>query len=233
MLIKIEDKDLGTVSIRINPRAKRYSLKVSDGAISGTIPSGGNEKTMIEFIETNRQKLILALQKNITKKPVLDPTYALVTNTFKVNIFSTGRTNFYTNLKDGVLYIACPDKTDFNESKVQMLLKSAIEKTLRSEAKRVLPRRIRLLAAKYDFKYKTIKINNSKSRWGSCSSNGNINLSLSLMLLPDHLIDYVLLHELCHTIELNHSDRFWNLLNTVTDNKALSLRKELKGYKML
>lgn len=58
-------------------------------------------------------------------------------------------------------------------------------------------------------KPKNVFIKNQKSRWGSCSSLGNINLNLRLGLLPDDLFEYVLVHELCHLLELNHSDRFW------------------------
>ena len=78
--------------------------------------------------------------------------------------------------------------------------------------------------------YEQLKINRSKGRWGSCSAKKHINLSCYLMLLPSHLIDYVLLHELAHMKEMNHSEKFWALLDKLTDGKAKALRKELMQF---
>ena len=98
------------------------------------------------------------------------------------------------------------------------------------EAKNYLPNRVNELASKHGLIYKKVKINNAKTRWGSCSGTNNINLTLQLMRLPNHLIDYVLLHELAHTKVKNHSVTFWNFLDTLTDNNAKKLDKELKTY---
>jgi predicted metal-dependent hydrolase len=102
------------------------------------------------------------------------------------------------------------------------------ESELRRQAKAVLPQELEQLAKKYGFQYQSVKIRKSKTRWGSCSSKKTISLSLYLMLLPPHLIEYVLLHELCHTIHMNHSPAFWALLDKSTGNKAKELRKELR-----
>ena len=101
---------------------------------------------------------------------------------------------------------------------------------LRREAKAYLPRRVNELAYMYGFNFKGLKIQSSKTRWGSCSGTNNINLSLYLMRVPEHLQDYVILHELCHTVHHNHSREFWALLDKVSNGKALALRKELRGY---
>lgn len=101
---------------------------------------------------------------------------------------------------------------------------------MRRAAKAKLPRRLAELAHLYGFKYESVKIQCSKTRWGSCSGKNSINLSLFLMLAPEHLQDYVMLHELCHTVHHNHSAQFWELMDKVTDGKAHSLRKELKEY---
>lgn len=228
---KIHDNDLGTILLRISPRATRYTLKISKGAITATMPVNGDETRMLAFIQENKEKLKVALAKH-PAQPLLTDKTEMQTASFSVHIFRSDRTNFYMTLDKEILHIACPAQTDFTDERVQKLLKSFLEKALRHEAVRLLPQRLMQLASLHKFTCTGIKIFNSKTHWGSCTPRKSINLSLSLMLLPWHLIDYVLLHELCHTVEMNHSDRFWKLMDEVTNNKSKALRKELKGYHM-
>ncbi len=106
----------------------------------------------------------------------------------------------------------------------------AEEADLRKRAKQYLPLRLSSLAEIHHFHYSGVSIRKSKTRWGSCSSKKTINLSFYLMLLPEHLADYVLLHELCHTIHMNHGPEFWKLLDSVTGGRAKLLRKELRSF---
>ena len=107
------------------------------------------------------------------------------------------------------------------------------ETMLRRKAQSILPERLKKLADLHSFSYSSVKIRKSRCRWGSCSVKKNINLSFYLMLLPDHLIEYVMLHELCHTVQMNHSPVFWALLNKYTQNRAIELRNELRNYKYM
>lgn len=229
---QIEAADLGCISLRTHPRATRYSLKITKGKIIATMPVGGDEARMLAFIRENREKLQEALRR-YPASARLDEATQLQTATFRLHIFRTPRTRFYMTLDDGILHIACPSATDFEDEATQRLLKEMLEKTLRHEARRWLPGRLEALARKHGFTFTGVKINNSKTRWGSCTMKKSINLSLSLMLLPWHLIDYVLLHELCHTEEMNHGKRFWQWMARVTEGRAEGWRKELKGKQML
>jgi len=79
----------------------------------------------------------------------------------------------------------------------------------------------------YKFKYNRISIKNQKTRWGSCSTKGNLNFNYKIALLPEKMADYIVVHELCHLYEFNHSQNFWKLVEkTVPDYKEI--RKELK-----
>ncbi len=82
--------------------------------------------------------------------------------------------------------------------------------------------------AQYGFQFKNISIKNQKTRWGSCSSKRNLNFNARIAFLPAHLADYIIVHELCHLKELNHSPAFWQLVaRVVPDHRAR--RKELRN----
>ncbi|MBC7292768.1 MAG: M48 family metallopeptidase [Thermoleophilia bacterium] len=88
----------------------------------------------------------------------------------------------------------------------------ALRKWLRKKAQAVLIPRLQALAEEQGFAVKNVTIRASRTRWASCSPRGTISLSLRLLFLPQDLVDYVLLHELCHTKQPNHSQAFWQLV---------------------
>lgn len=109
------------------------------------------------------------------------------------------------------------------------LSKEQIEE-LRRQAKATLPARVAELAKMHGLKYGRVTIRATRSKWGSCTATGNISLSLFLMTLPEHLRDYIILHELSHTVHHNHSAAFHSLLDKLTDGKERLLAKELRKY---
>ncbi len=102
---------------------------------------------------------------------------------------------------------------------------------MRREAKRVLPAMIERLARQHGFNYGRITIRATRSKWGCCTSQNNLSLSLFLMTLPPHLQEFVVLHELCHTVHHNHSAEFHALLDKVTDGREKEFNRQLKGIR--
>lgn len=107
--------------------------------------------------------------------------------------------------------------------------KARIEE-LRRAAKADLPVRIERIAAQTGLKYAKLTIRASRTKWGSCSGQNHISLSLFLMTLPEHLRDYVIVHELCHTVHHNHSPRFHALVDQLVGGREKPLNRELRGF---
>lgn len=81
----------------------------------------------------------------------------------------------------------------------------------------------------YGFKWQKITIKNQKTRWGSCSQKGNLNFNYKIMLLPSEIADYIIVHELCHLGQLNHSTKFWHLVAKTIPN-YLQIRNDLRKH---
>ena len=107
--------------------------------------------------------------------------------------------------------------------------KARIEE-LRRAAKADLPGRIGRLSEATGLKYEKLSIRASRTKWGSCSGRNHISLSLFLMTLPEHLRDYVIVHELCHTVHHNHSPRFHALVDRLVGGHEKALNKELRAF---
>lgn len=162
---------------------------------------------------------------------MITPTFHIDTDVLQMSFRCGTDGKFYVSTKPRTVIITYPPGTIFDTPKMQQFLFKALTEQLRKQARTYLPERLAGLAARHGFAYTTVRINSAHTRWGSCSSRRSINLSLYLMLLPSRLSDYVLLHELCHTREMNHGPRFWALMDSVTDGRARALRSELRQFR--
>ena len=101
-----------------------------------------------------------------------------------------------------------------------------------AEAKEYLPARVQDLANVHKFKFINVKITSAQTRWGSCTFKNSINFSCFIMRLPSELIDFIIVHELCHTVHKNHGPKFHQLLDYCSDGKKKDFEKELKKYRI-
>ena len=159
---------------------------------------------------------------------MIDQDFKIETDQLELRFTQGRQANFFISHKPHHVNITYPPQTAFGP--LQPWLFKVITEALRKQAKAILPLRLNELAVRHGFQYTQVRINSARTRWGSCSSRGHINLSLYLMVLPRKLSDYVLLHELCHTREMNHGRNFWILMNQVTDMQARQLKDALRHY---
>jgi predicted metal-dependent hydrolase len=143
------------------------------------------------------------------------------------------RNNVKVNVSKGTIKVLIPSGMDFMDTSIQDAIRSGMIRAWRNEAKEYLPGFVQELAEEHGFEYNIVVIKNMLTRWGSYSSQtGNLNLSLHLMRLPDHLIRYVVLHELTHTKIGPHNRQFWMRLDQVLGTGSRKVEAELKGHRL-
>lgn len=135
-----------------------------------------------------------------------------------------------TRLGQGEIRVTHPTALTPEHGSLQQAARAASLRALRKEAQLLLPQRVRSLAAQTGHTYRSLTVKHLKTRWGSCSSRQEITLNIFLMQLPWHLIDYVILHELTHTVAMNHGADFWAELERHAPS-AKQLRAEIRTHR--
>jgi predicted metal-dependent hydrolase len=203
-------KGIGDVNFVRSSRARNLSIRINQqGEVRVTRPRYVSQK--------QAERFFLSKQEWISRK-----------------LTETGRDECKENMPAAGEYIQVSGK------KIQVhLMKSdenteaAIWRVLKEEAILYLPGRVSELSEKHEFSISGLKIRKMKTRWGSCTSKKSINLNSWLIMLPQHLSDYVILHELAHTRFPDHSRRFWDELDSVCGGESIKLRKELRNYRIM
>lgn len=111
-------------------------------------------------------------------------------------------------------------------------ISSAEVEALRREARQYIPSAVERLASLHGFRYTSLRISSAHTRWGSCSGRNGISISLFVMLLPEHLREYIIIHELCHTRHHNHSTAFHSLVDSLVAGNEKAFNRELKAFKI-
>lgn len=204
-------------------------MRVKEDGLHVTTPPYRSITALLEAIAPFRERLRNVCSE-VKPKP-FDLNFSIEAECFRLKLKTSPLKNFTVSMRDETVVIACPAHADFTTDRVQTLVKNAVMRAMRKKAEEYLPPLVQYWSSLFDLPYNKVTISKARSRWGSCSSKRDISLSFYLMLLPAHLMDYVILHELAHTREMNHGPKFWELLNQLTDGKALALRKELRMHR--
>ena len=133
---------------------------------------------------------------------------------FRLVICPTNGRPPQAELREGSLVLTVPESLESTDTQVRAYL----EAWYRLQARRVIPEQVADINQSFGYTYHRITIKGQRSRWGSCSTNGNLNFNWHLMMAPLSVIRYVITHELAHLSEMNHSPRFWALVESRCPN---------------
>jgi len=184
-----------------HPRARRYRLRLrADGTVRVTIPRAGTIAAARDFAARNIGWLEQQFQQ-LAARPTTPVGWLVGTE-----ILFRGAAVRIERDGEGDIRFG-PERVSLSDSAAD--LRSAIQKHLRQLAAQELPPRVRELAARHDISVVGVSVRDQRSRWGSCSRRGTISLNWRLIQAPEFVRDYIILHELAHRRQMNHSDRFW------------------------
>jgi predicted metal-dependent hydrolase len=221
---------VGEVVISKNKLASRLSIRVKpDGEVIATIPWRASFAEAETFVLQKKDWIKTALEKTKKNKKIYDKNVKNITLFHDLELVPHDRSQVVLSVANKTIKVFYPAHVVPSDDTVQKAVHKGLHFVMKHEAKKYLHFRINCLAEEHGLQFKRLSIRDPRTRWGSCSSDNSISLSYQLMRLPEHLIDYVILHELAHTVHKNHGKGFWELLEKLTGN-ARAYSREMRNY---
>ena len=220
----IHDDEFGKIVVRRSPRATQVRLRVApDGSLRASLPMYAPLFLVKRLLKSSRGQFKQLQRDSSEHESYTDGMQVGKSHTLLIRSGTTLR----AVRKGQRIHITIPDDVSRDDPQVASVVRPVVIQALRVEAKSYLPKRLAYLAVQYGYQYERVRFSHASGRWGSCSSQGTVSLNIALMKLPFELIDYVLIHELAHTKEMNHSSEFWRLVS-MGDPDYAEHRRQIK-----
>ena len=202
------------MSIEVNQivRSKRKTLALivkPDGSLIVRAPLRTPEKSIREFIENHTPWIKKKQAEALSNVPPTPRQY--VPGELFMYLGIAYRLEIVNGQKPALLLEGNFKLAESAQNQAALVF----ERWYRAEARQILADRVKHYACQHNLQYKKMRITSARTRWGSCSPNGSLNFSWRLIMAPIEVVDYVVVHELAHTVFHNHSRRFWNKVEKI------------------
>jgi predicted metal-dependent hydrolase len=203
-------------TLKKSVRARHVRLKASvQHGLELVVPMRFNQKRIPEILEVNKLWIEKQLDKIQQERKDIEAAtlpaeiiFPVTGQSWKINYIQSDNKKLQILMRPQQELVLLG-----NISNKDVCKKLLLSWTL-NQAKIYLPLVLQELSEQTRLPFKTVSIRNQRSRWGSCSSEKMINLNYKLLFLPAHLARHIIIHELCHTVHMNHSSKFWRLVST-------------------
>lgn len=229
---RIEWPGIGEIKVRRGVNIKYLSVRVAPGrGVWVNVPYGVSHGQVLKFLEEKKEWIAGTTAKMKVYEQQTGVGLKLgaevVTKLHTLKIAGTVEKKPAYQINGREIMLLIPQETPYE--KVEGIVKKFLLEIYKMECRQILPERVKKYADQYGFRYASLLFRNNISCWGSCTVDNKISLNIKLMKLPDEIIDYVILHELCHTVEKNHSASFWKLVKKVCPDYEIR-RKKLRTF---
>jgi predicted metal-dependent hydrolase len=198
-------------------KAKRVSITIKNERVRVAVPTGFTFEYAKNFLEDNKEWVLKHFQKHMIqskehrpRKYVNGEKLLYRGRNYPLVVEKVTGPSYYALFKGSRIVAYIPH--DLSSEEQHLVTKTYIQAWYISQAEKILPEQVDYYSKRLNLPYKKLKIKDQKTRWGSCSSMGNINLNWRIIMAPNQVVAYVIIHELTHLRCMNHSKEFWKMV---------------------